>query len=68
MPQNTRTRYLPHGITVEHPTIVTDAELAKILIAFGQQLLSAPQLSSPPAAPAETEPDHHSKLPPKRRR
>jgi hypothetical protein len=62
MPQNTRTRYLPHGITVEHPTIVTDAELAKILIAYGQQLLAAP-----PAAPPKTEP-HHSKLPPPRGR
>jgi hypothetical protein len=45
-------------VVIEHPNIVTDAELAKILIAFGQQLLSAP-----PAAPAKTEP-HHPKLPP----
>jgi hypothetical protein len=67
MPHNVRTRYLPHGVTIEHPTIVTSAELAKILTAFGQQLLSAPQLQSAPlATPPKTEPDN-SKPPPKRR-
>jgi hypothetical protein len=54
---------------VEHSTIITDVDLGKILIAYGQQLLSAPQLmSAPPAEPAKTEPDHQSKPPPKHRR
>jgi hypothetical protein len=63
MPPNIRTRYLPHGVTIEHPVILDDATLGNILIAFGQQLLVAR-----PATPAKSEPDHHSKLPPKGRR
>jgi hypothetical protein len=62
MPPNVRTRYLPHGVTIEHPLLLDNVTLANILINFGHQLLSAQ-----PATPAKTEPDH-SKLPPPRGR
>ena len=63
MPPHVRTRYLPHGVTIEHPMILDNVTLANILIAFGQQLL----LAARPATPEKTEPVQ-SKLPPKGRR
>jgi hypothetical protein len=62
MPPHVRTRYLPHGVTIEHPMILDNVTLANILINFGHQLLSAQ-----PATPAKTEPVN-PKLPPKGRR
>jgi hypothetical protein len=62
MSPHVRTRYLPHGVTIEHSLLLDNVTLANILINFGQQLLAAR-----PSAPEKTEP-HHSKLPPPRGR
>jgi hypothetical protein len=62
MPPNTRTRYLPNSVTIEHPVIMNDHTLANILTDYAQQLLA-----SGPVTPPKPEP-HQSKLPPPRGR